>query len=67
MELLAALESPASSERKVDLEAALASMGGDVSKRRPVPDAWCFPIPELRSAVAAIEGPMNAQQYVTNQ
>ncbi len=60
MELLAALESPASSERKVDLEAALASMGGDVSKPRPVPDAWCFPIPELRSAVAAIEGPMNA-------
>ena len=60
MEILATLESPANPAKQVDLETALTSMGGDVSKPRPVPDAWCFPVAELRIAVAAMERPRNA-------
>jgi len=63
MKLLAKLESPANSQKNIDLETALASMvsmRGEVCKPHVVPCDWCYDFDELRSAVATIERPGNA-------
>ena len=60
MELLAKLESPADSQKNIDLEAALANTEGDLSKPLAVPCVWGYDIDELRSAVGAIERYRNA-------
>jgi len=64
MELLAKLESPADSQKNIDLETALASMEGEVSKPQAFPCVWRYDFDELRSAVAAIKTPMNAMGTV---
>ena len=64
MELLAKLESPADSQKNIDLETALASMEGEVSKPQAFSCVWRYDFDELRSAVAAIKGPRNAMEAV---
>ncbi len=64
MELLAKLESPADSQKNIDLETALASMEGEVSKPQAFACVWRYDFDELRSAVAAIKTPRNAMGAV---
>ena len=65
MELLAKLESPAGSQKHIELEAALASTEGDLSKPLAVPCVWRYDTDELHSAVRAIEMYRNAMGAVS--